>query len=129
MAEPADPAGELTLVLDDGVVDIEDFAAESAADNAIGAPAAPAKKLMSAMLLGLAVVAALAVLVGWLGFRAYESHQRQDERSRFLQAARQCVLNLTTIDWHKAEKRCPANPGRGHGTVPRRLREAVTAFC
>jgi Mce-associated membrane protein len=103
MAEPADPAGELTLLLDDGVVDIEDFAAESAADNAIGAPAPSAKKPMSAMLLGLAVVVALAVLVGWLGFRAYESHQRQDQRSQFVQAARQCALNLTTIDWQKAE--------------------------
>ena len=29
MAEPADPAGELTLLLDADVVDIEDYDAES----------------------------------------------------------------------------------------------------
>ena len=92
---------------DSDVVDLEDNAAESAADDANGAPAPPSTDPRSAVwratLLGLAVVVALAVLVGWLGFRAYQSHQGQTQRSQFLQAARQGALNLTTIDWQKAD--------------------------
>jgi Mce-associated membrane protein len=55
------------------------------------------------MMLALAVAVALAVLLGWLGFRAHQSEQAHTQGSQFLQAARQCALNLTTIDWQKAE--------------------------
>jgi Mce-associated membrane protein len=107
MADDADPAGELTLLLDDDVADIEDYAAQSVADDASDAPGLASKEPTSAVrrgvLFGLAVVVALAVLVGWLGFRAYQSHQGQAQRSQFLEAARQGALNLTTIDWQKAE--------------------------
>lgn len=106
MADNADPAGELTLLLDDDVVDIEDYAAECSADDA-DAPGAPAKPRISAarraMLLALAVAVALAVLAGWLGFRAHQSEQVRTQRSQFLQVARQGALNLTTIDWQKAD--------------------------
>ena len=129
MAEPADPAGELTLLVDDDVVDIT--TAECAADDVGAAPGPPANEPMStarrAMLFGLAVAVALAVLVGWLGFRAHQSHQEQAQRGQFLEAARQSALNLTTIDWQKADARRAAHSGRGDGTVPRRLRHAVTA--
>jgi Mce-associated membrane protein len=107
MADDADPAGELTLVLDDDVIDIKDYGAECSADNADGTPDRQAKEPMSAVrratLLGLAVAVALAVLVGWLGFRAYQSNQNNAERNQFVQVARQGALNLTTIDWQKAE--------------------------
>jgi len=96
MAEHADPAGELTLLLDDEVVDIEDYAAAAPANE----PMSPARR---ALLLALAVALALAVLVGWLGFRAYQSEQVHTQRSQFLQVAKQGALNLTTIDWQKAE--------------------------
>ena len=106
MADTADPAGELTLFVDDDVVDIEDDAAECSARDT-DAQDAPAKERMSAerraTLLALAVVVALAVLVGWLGFRAHQSEQVRTQRSQFLQVARQGALNLTTIDWQKAE--------------------------
>ncbi|MDT5182404.1 MAG: Mce-associated rane protein [Mycobacterium sp.] len=96
-----------TDLLDSDVVDFEDDAPESAADDASGASAPPSKKPASpvwrATQLGLAVVVALAVLVGWLGFRAYQSDQGQADRSQFLHAARQTALNLTTIDWQKVD--------------------------
>ena len=109
MAEHADPAGELTLLLDDDVVDIEDRASESVAgDDASDAPGLASKKPTSsvrrAMLFGSVVVLALAVLVGWLGFRAYQSQQGQAQRSQFLEVARQGALNLTTIDWQNADR-------------------------
>ena len=56
-----------------------------------------------AMLVGLAVVVGLAALVGWLGFRTQQSHQAQAQRNQFVQAARQGALNLTTIDWQRAD--------------------------
>jgi Mce-associated membrane protein len=108
MAEPADPAGELILLLDDDIVDIEDDAPESLAHDDVGElPGRTSKKPMSAVrraiLLGSVVVLGLAVLVGWLGFRAYQSHQEQAQRNQFLEVARQGALNLTTVDWQKAE--------------------------
>jgi Mce-associated membrane protein len=54
-------------------------------------------------MVGLAIVLALAATVGWLGFRAYQSHQAQEQRQLFLQVGRQCALNLTTIDWQHAD--------------------------
>ena len=67
----------------------------------------PAKKRMSdprrATLLGLVVVVTLAALVGWYGYRAHQSQQAQAQRSQFVQAARQGALNLTTIDWQRAD--------------------------
>jgi Mce-associated membrane protein len=69
--------------------------------------AAPAERSAShvrlATMVGLAVVLALAATVGWVGFRAYQSHQAQEQRQLFLQVGRQCALNLTTIDWQHAD--------------------------
>jgi Mce-associated membrane protein len=108
MAEPADPAGKLTLLLDDDVVDIEDAAAEAVAEDTTDAPDLASKEPMSAvrraMLFGVVVVLASAVLLGWSGFRAYQSHEGQAQRSQFLQAATQGALNLSTIDWQQAER-------------------------
>jgi Mce-associated membrane protein len=106
MAEHAAAAtGGLTMLTGDGI-DVEDRA-ESAADNTIGASAPPSADTTSAgwraTLVSLAIVVALAVLVGSLGFRAYQSDEGQDQRSQFLEAARQTSLNLTTIDWQKAD--------------------------
>jgi Mce-associated membrane protein len=69
--------------------------------------AAPAERSAShvrlATMVGLVVVLALAATVGWVGFRAYQSHQAQEQRQLFLQVGRQCALNLTTIDWQHAD--------------------------
>jgi Mce-associated membrane protein len=105
MADNADPAGELTMLIDDDV-DI-DNPAESVADDATDAPGLASREPMPpvwhAMLFGSVVVLVIAVLAGWLGFRAYQSHEEQAQRSHFLQAAKEVALNLTTIDWHQAE--------------------------
>jgi Mce-associated membrane protein len=107
MAVNADTAGEMTLLLDDEVADIEDYDGECDAHDSAAAPDPPADKPKSAVrrtaLLTLAVAVALAVLVGWLGFRTYQSNQANAQRSQFLQVARQGALNLTTIDWQKAD--------------------------
>jgi len=98
------------LPVDEDIGDAEEGAPESEVDDAEGAEdASPprSKKRMSdplrAMLLGLAVVVALAGLVGWFGYRAHQAQQEQAQRSQFIQAARQGALNLTTIDWQRAD--------------------------
>jgi Mce-associated membrane protein len=105
----ADPAARKLTALPVGEdnADGEDCAAESAVADADGGPAPPAKKAMPAprraTLLGLAVVVALGALVGWFGLRAHQAHQAQTERGQLVQAARQGALNLTTIDWQRAD--------------------------
>jgi Mce-associated membrane protein len=63
----------------------------------------PISRLRLAALLGFTMVVALGGLTGWLGFRAYQSHQADQQRQLFLQVARQGALNLTTIDWEHAD--------------------------
>jgi Mce-associated membrane protein len=90
--------------LDYEAVDAVDDVAESA-DDSNGTPHRPPEEsaVRRATLLGLATVVALATLVGWLGFHAYQSHQEQARQDLFLQTARQGALNLTTIDWQRAD--------------------------
>jgi Mce-associated membrane protein len=51
-----------------------------------------------AVVLGAAIVAVLTGVVGWQGYRMYENRAATAEREMFLEAARQGVLNLTTMD-------------------------------
>ena len=100
VAHDSDPA------LDDDIGDAEDCAPESDVAEANASSTQPSKKptpARRAMLVGLAVVVALAALLGWWGFRAHQSHQAQAQRSQFVQSARQGALNLTTIDWQRAD--------------------------
>ena len=90
----ADEAEDYEAAVDDEV----DNGSEGAA------PATrPTSHVRLATMVGLAVVVALAATVGWLGFRAYQSHQAQEQRQLFLQVGRQGALNLTTIDWQHAD--------------------------
>jgi Mce-associated membrane protein len=93
--------------VDEGNADPQACAAESAADEADGGPAPRPKKAVSAAwratLFGLAVIVALGALIGWFGFRARQSHQARAEQSQLVQAATQGALNLTTIDWQRAD--------------------------
>ena len=111
---PVDEDSELPV--DEDIGDAEDRDPESDADDVDGEPTRPAtaprrqrspKKPKSAtrcaMLISLAFVVGLGALAGWLGFRAHQSYQAQAERSRFVQAARQGALNLTTLDWQHAD--------------------------
>lgn len=99
-------ATDSELADDEGNND-DDCAGEFSVDDAEGGHAQGSRKPVStvrlATLFGLVVVAALALLVGWLGFRVHQSQQAQDQRSQFLQVARQGALNLTTIDWQHAD--------------------------
>lgn len=56
-----------------------------------------------ALIAGLVLVLALGGLTGWLGFRAYQSHQADELRKLYLQVGRQGALNLTTIDYGRAD--------------------------
>jgi Mce-associated membrane protein len=104
--EPESAASE-TERATDGVEDSADED-EPAEDEAADEEAAPAEPRMShlrlATIVGLVVVLSLAGLTGWLGFRAYQSHQADEQRKLFLQVGRQGALNLTTIDFQHADE-------------------------
>jgi Mce-associated membrane protein len=122
-AEPESTAIEDTKGVSDkseGVSDVSDAVTDAEADDteADGGEAedydaedeaadTPAKPRMShvglAMIAGLVLVLALGGLSGWLGFRAYESHQADEQRKLFLQVGRQGALNLTSINFENAE--------------------------
>ena len=97
-AEAAEPTA-------DGDEDSADYDEEAVDEGA--EEAAPAGQRMShlrlATIAGLIAVVLLASLTGWLGFRAYQSHQADEQRKLFLQVGRQGALNLTTIDWQQAD--------------------------
>jgi|SRR5829696_1629729 len=104
-AEPESGASETSAVTD--AVDEEDAELEDYDEEALDEAAAPAKPRMShvrlATIVGLVAVVALAALSGWLGYRTYQSHQAEEQRNLFLQVGRQGALNLTSIDWEKAD--------------------------
>ena len=108
-AEPESTAIEETGDATDKVADesektpetSETDAAEDEDDDAPGKPRMSHVRL--ATIAGLVLVLALGGLTGWLGFRAYESHQADEQRKLFLQVGRQGALNLTSIDFQQAD--------------------------
>jgi Mce-associated membrane protein len=117
LSKPAEPAKELSSAdaaedssaksldgADDGdKPDADDETAEPDEADYDAAVAEEVKPRMShvrlATIVGLVLVVAFGGLVGWLGFRAYQSHQVDEQRKLFLQVGRQGALNLTTIDF------------------------------
>lgn len=59
--------------------------------------------LRLALVVGLAMVVALAALCGWLGYGAYQQRQVDQFRALIVQVARQGAVNLTTVDYERAE--------------------------
>lgn len=84
----------------------DEFIVDAGTDGGEAAPPTggePRSAQRRAATFGLAVVVALAAMVGWFGVRVHHSQQVQAQRSQFLQVARQGALNLTTIDWQRAD--------------------------
>ena len=109
-AEPQSTAIEETGDATDKVADESEKTPETSETDAAEDDATtttPAKPRMShvrlATIAGLVLVLALGGLTGWLGFRAYESHQADEQRKLFLQVGRQGALNLTSIDFQQAD--------------------------
>jgi Mce-associated membrane protein len=103
-------AGELTegggvAVLDPDIDDIDEMDADDAGDvePSVDGPAKPKSVRKLAAVIGLVLVVALSVLVGWLALRAHRTTQVDERQSQIVQAARQGALNLTTIDWQRAD--------------------------
>ncbi len=104
-------AGELTegggvAVLDPDIEvidEIDDAGADELVDDLVGAPTKPKAVRRLAAVIGLIVVIALSALVGWLAVRTHRATQVDERQSQIVQAARQGALNLTTIDWQRAD--------------------------
>ncbi|MGH3635518.1 MAG: Mce protein, partial [Mycobacterium sp.] len=56
-----------------------------------------------ALLIGLVILTALGGLTGWLGYRFVNYHHATERRAEFVRVARQGAVNLTTIDWQRAD--------------------------
>ncbi|MFZ1164928.1 Mce protein [Mycobacterium sp.] len=52
---------------------------------------------------GVAIIVALLGLGGWLGFRVYQDRQVDEQRSLYVQVARQTAINLTTISYTEVD--------------------------
>lgn len=56
-----------------------------------------------ALVAGLVALLALGGLAGWFGYGVYQAHQEDKMRNLFLAVGKQGALNLTTIDYTKAD--------------------------
>ena len=56
-----------------------------------------------ALIAGLIAGVVLAGLVGWLSFRTYEAQNREAQRDRFVHAAADVAVNLSTVDYQHAD--------------------------
>ncbi|WP_285029991.1 mammalian cell entry protein [Mycolicibacterium sp. lyk4-40-TYG-92] len=103
-------AGELTdgggvAVLDpelDDVDELDDADIESGEER-VDEAGKPKRVRRVAAVAGLILVVALSALVGWLVVRTHRATGVDERQSQIVQAARQGALNLTTIDWQRAD--------------------------
>ena len=63
----------------------------------------PAQVERIALIAGLIAGVVLAGLVGWLSFRTYEAQNREAQRERFVHAAADVAVNLSTVDYQHAD--------------------------
>ncbi|GFG74967.1 mammalian cell entry protein [Mycobacterium botniense] len=117
--------------------DVDEPAGDGAEGQQAGAaghspPPAPARRLIPvdrwALAAGLVFVAALAGLAGWLGCRAYEGHTAAANRDLFVQAARQCAVNLSTVDYEHADADVQRILGLATGTFYENFSRRSQAF-
>jgi Mce-associated membrane protein len=87
-------------------LDLEASGDETSAESAPDGTASTKRRMTHvrlAAILGLVLVVVLGGLTGWLGYRAFQSHEANEERNLFVKVGRQGALNLTTIDWQHAD--------------------------
>jgi Mce-associated membrane protein len=105
--ESADPATEADPIVDAADTEPGDTAdVDSAIDGAVDSAMRGKKRVTTqrvTLLVGLAILLAMGGLTGWLEVRAHDSHTADEQRELFLQAARQGAINLTTIDFTRAD--------------------------
>jgi Mce-associated membrane protein len=77
----------------------------TAADDIEDVPGAELPRSGARLAIAVSMVALIALggVAGWLGYSAYQSHRSQEQSPMFLAVARQGALNLTTIDYTRAE--------------------------
>ncbi|QLL06368.1 Mce protein [Mycobacterium vicinigordonae] len=96
-AETADEV--VTADRDDAVVDCEPDAATDAGRGESEVPRGPRQ----ALAVSVALVLALAGLVGWSGHQLIHYRAETHKRAQFVAAGEREVVNLTTIDWQRAD--------------------------
>ena len=72
-------------------------------DETLAEVAARPVTVRRALIGGIAASVILAVLFGWFGQQAYRDHAADRLRQQFLEAGKQGAVNLTTIDFARAE--------------------------
>ncbi len=73
------------------------------ADESTDSTESPRSGARLAIAVSVVALIALGGLAGWLGYGGYQSHRSQAQSRMFLAVARQGALNLTTIDYTRAE--------------------------
>lgn len=87
---------------EEGLSEPDPVEPESPQSGEIGATARPST-VRRALTGGIAAVVGLAVLFGWFGQQAYRDHSADKLRRELLAAGKQGAVNLTTIDYARAE--------------------------
>lgn len=79
-------------------------------EDVVGSASAPMPRLSRigipverAAAIGMVLALVLGALCGWLGYRVYREHRVEQARSLFLEVGKQGALNLTTIDYTRAD--------------------------
>lgn len=104
-AESADAHGDVDSTAAD--IDAEDFDAADSEDAAGKAAKTRVpdwvSRIPEPIAVGVGTIVALLGVSGWLGFRLHQDHQVQDQRSLYVQVARQTAINLTTINYAQVD--------------------------
>lgn len=101
--EVADPEKEPVEEVDGDAVEESGESGESGESEEEAPARAAVSPLWPAGIVAVLIVAALAASAGWLGYRTYELYQADQQRAMYVQVARQGAINLTTIDWQRAD--------------------------
>lgn len=80
---------------------------EQVGSAAAGMTAPPRRRIgfpvARAAAVGMVLVVGLGTLCGWLGYRVYREYRVEQSRSMFLEFGKQGAINLTTIDYQRAD--------------------------